>query len=368
MSRTLITGGAGFLGSHLCDRLIGEGHQVICVDNLLTGSKENIAHLLDNENFTFIEHDVSKPLDLESLIAKTQAPRPKPQHLNNILHFACPASPKDYLRYPIETMKVEAFGTYNMLELARAKDAVFLLASTSEVYGDPDVDPQPEGYWGHVNPIGPRSVYDEAKRYAEALTMAYHRKYGMDIRIARIFNTYGPRMKVDDGRVVSNFIVQALKGTPITVYGDGSQTRSFCYVDDLIEGIYRLLLWKPDSSTDNPQSHNSSPITHNSIPDAAILKPETAPQDLRAKTQDPIPVFNLGNPDEHTILDLAKLIKEITYSDSKLVFEPLPTDDPQRRKPDISKIKATLGWESKISLYEGLQRTIEYFRMRLKLQ
>jgi dTDP-glucose 4,6-dehydratase len=261
MLKTLIVGGAGFLGSHICDRLIAEGHQVICVDNLLTGKKENITHLLENESFTFVNHDITKPLEIET-------------NLNYILHFASPASPKDYIKFPIETMMVGALGTYNLLELARNKNAVFLLASTSEVYGDPEVNPQPEDYWGHVNPIGPRSVYDEAKRYAEALTMAYRRKYGLDVRIARIFNTYGPRMKVDDGRLISNFIVQAVKGAPITVYGDGSQTRSFCYVDDLVEGIYHL-------------------TTHESLYGTVI---------------------NLGNCEEVTILDLAHLIKELTES------------------------------------------------------
>lgn len=346
--KTLITGGAGFLGSHLCDRLIAEGHQVICVDNLLTGRKENIAHLLGSENFTFIQHDVTEPLDLESLIPNTQDPTPNTQHpapntqdLNYILHFACPASPKDYLKHPIETMKVEAFGTYNMLELARKNSAVFLLASTSEVYGDPEVNPQPEDYWGHVNPVGPRSVYDEAKRYAEALTMAYHRKYGLDIRIARIFNTYGPRMKADDGRVVSNFIVQALKGASITVCGDGSQTRSFCYVDDLIEGIYRLLLWSPPPPTPKTQH----------------LKP--SPQDL-------IPVFNLGNPEEVNILDFAKEVLTVAGSKSEIVFKPLPQDDPKVRKPDIRKGRAVLGWKPRIDRRKGLQKTLEYFRDKLE--
>jgi len=317
--KTLITGGAGFLGSHLCDRFISEGHQVICVDNLLTGRKENIAHLLDNENFTFVEHDVIRPLDLESLVVDTQHPRsnpqaptPKPQDLDYILHFACPAS--------------EALGTYNMLELARAKKAVFLLASTSEVYGDPEVNPQPEEYWGHVNPIGPRSVYDEAKRYAEALTMAYHRKYGIDIRIARIFNTYGPRMKVDDGRVVSNFIVQALKEAPITVYGDGSQTRSFCYVDDLIEVLYRFLIHK-GSETGS---------------------------------------INLGNPEEVSILDFAKEVLTVTGSKSEIVLKPLPQDDPKVRKPDITKARGVLGWKPRIDRKEGLQKTLEYFRTKLE--
>jgi len=324
---TLVTGGAGFLGSHMCDKLIAEGHQVICVDNLLTGSKENIAHLLDNENFTFIEHDVTQPIDLEALVANTQHPTPNTQDQNYVLHFASPASPKDYLKYPIETMQAGAFGTYNMLELVKEKGAVFLLASTSEVYGNPEVNPQSEDYWGHVNPIGPRSVYDEAKRYAEALTMAYYRTHKMDVRIVRIFNTYGPRLALDDGRVISNFIVQALKGEPITVYGDGTQTRSFCYVDDLIEGIY-------------------------SVVEAA---------DIGEK------ICNVGNPDEYAILDLAKLVKDITRSKSEIVFKPLPTDDPQKRKPDITKIKIALGWEPEVPLRDGLRETIEYFRMKVQL-
>jgi len=330
MPRTLITGGAGFIGSHMCDRLIAEGHEVICVDNLLTGRKDNIAHLLDSASFSFIKHDITEPLKIEC-------------NLNYILHFASPASPKDYMKYAIETMKTGAFGTYNMLELAREKGAVFLLASTSEVYGDPQVNPQPEDYWGHVNPIGPRSVYDEAKRYAEALTMAFHRKYGLDIRVARIFNTYGPRMRMNDGRVISNFIVQALRGEPVTVYGDGSQTRSFCYVDDLIEGIYGLLLWQapPASKAQN-------------------LRPKT--QHLKPSTQDLTPVFNLGNPEEHTILELANLVKEIARSKSEIIFEPLPVDDPKRRCPDISRARTLLGWAPITDLRTGLQHTIEYFK------
>lgn len=307
MPRSLITGGAGFIGSHMCDRLIAEGHQVICVDNLLTGRKENIEHLLENENFTFIEHDITEPLEIEG-------------DLNYILHFASPASPKDYMRYPIETMKVGAFGTYNMLELARKKKAVFLLASTSEVYGDPEVNPQPENYWGHVNPVGPRSVYDEAKRYAEALTMAYHRFYEVEIRIARIFNVYGPRMRKDDGRVIPTFIAQALAGKPLTVFGDGSQTRSFCYISDMIEGIYRLML---------------------------------------SNVKEPI---NLGNPKEKTILELAKIILRLTGSKSEIIFKPLPLDDPKFRRPDISKAKRLLGWEPKADLEETLLRTINWFR------
>ena len=307
MPRSLITGGAGFLGSHMCDRLIAEGHQVICVDNLLTGNKENVAHLLKNKNFTFIEHDVIEPLQIEG-------------NLDYIFHFASPASPKDYLRYPIETMKVGAFGTYNMLQLARQKKAVFLLASTSEVYGDPEVSPQPEDYWGHVNPIGPRSVYDEAKRYAEALTMACHRNWKVSVRIVRIFNSYGPRMRPDDGRVVSNFIVQALKGLPLTVYGHGTQTRSFLYVSDLVEGILRLL------SVDYP-----------------------------------FPV-NLGNPKEYKIIDLGYLILELTRSSSPIEFQPLPENDPRQRCPDISLAKKLLDWEPKVPVQEGLKQTIAYFR------
>lgn len=323
---TLITGGAGFLGSHMCDKLISEGHQVICVDNLLTGSKENIAHLLDNENFTFIEHDVTRPIELESLIAKTQCSGPKTQSLSYILHFASPASPRDYQEHPIHTLKVGALGTYNALGLAKAKSATFLLASSSEVYGNPEVNPQPEDYRGRVNPVGPRSVYDEAKRYAEAITMAYHRVHGINTRIARIFNTYGPRMRVDDGRALPNFMMQALKDKPLTVYGDGSQTRSFCYVDDLIEGIYRLLLWQP-------------PL----------------------KTQDLIPVFNLGNPCEVTILEFAHKILEVTGSKGEIVYRPLPEDDPKVRRPDITKAQEMLHWSPKVPLDEGLRKTIEWY-------
>jgi dTDP-glucose 4,6-dehydratase len=307
MPTTLVTGGAGFLGSHLCDRLIAEGHRVICVDNFLTGRKENISHLLNNTSFTLIEHDVTEPLTIK-------------EDIDYILHFASPASPKDYMQHAIETMKTGALGTNNMLELAKQKKSVFVLASTSEVYGDPQIHPQPEDYWGYVNPIGPRSVYDEAKRYAEALTMAYHRRYGLDVKIVRIFNTYGPRMKVDDGRVVSNFVVQALKGEPITVYGDGSQKRSFCYVDDLVEGILRLM--------------------------------QTSY----------IGVVNLGNPEEYSVLHLAEIIKELTGSSSPIVFHPLPQDDPKKRQPDISLAKKLLDWEPKVPLREGLKRTIAYFQ------
>lgn len=313
MPRSLITGGAGFLGSHMCDKLIAAGHEVICVDNLLTGSRKNIAHLLDHKNFTFVKHDVTEPLHIE-------------ETLDYILHFASPASPKDYLKYPIETMRTGAFGTYNMLELAREKRATFLLASTSEVYGDPEVNPQSEDYWGHVNPIGPRSVYDEAKRYAEALTMAYYRRYGLQVKIVRIFNTYGPRMRLDDGRVLPTFMVQALKGEPLTIYGDGSQTRSFCYIDDLIEGLYLFLV--------HP-GHDPGPL-------------------------------NLGNPEEVSILKLAEEIIQVTNSKSRIIYKALPYDDPKVRRPDISKAQKLLGWEPKVSRIEGLKRSLPYFQSELE--
>ncbi|MBC7264557.1 MAG: SDR family oxidoreductase [Chloroflexi bacterium] len=308
--RVLITGGAGFLGSHLCDRFLAEGHEVIAMDNLITGSTRNIAHLAGHERFQFIKHDVTNYIFIDGPV-------------DAILHFASPASPIDYLELPIQTLKVGALGTHKALGLARAKGARFLLASTSEVYGDPLVHPQSEDYWGNVNPIGPRGVYDEAKRFAEALTMAYHRVHGVDTRIARIFNTYGPRMRLDDGRVVPNFIGQALRGEPLTVYGDGSQTRSFCYSDDLIEGIYRLL-----------------------------LSTETEP-------------VNLGNPSEMTILEFAHRINEAVGSKAGVVFKPLPADDPKRRQPDITRARRILGWEPRISLDEGLRHTIAYFRTQL---
>lgn len=308
--RALITGGAGFIGAHLCARLLQEHYEVWCVDNLLTGRLENIAPLLSNPRFHWIQHDVIEPLLL-------------PVSLDYVLHFASPASPADYLKYPIETLRVGALGTYNMLELARQKAAVFMLASTSEVYGDPEVNPQPESYWGHVNPIGPRSCYDEAKRYAEALTMAYYRRYKLNVKIARIFNTYGPLMRPDDGRVISNFCWQALHNEPLTIYGDGTQTRSFCYIDDLIEGLYRLL-----------------------------LSDETGP-------------INLGNPDEVTISTLAQEIIKLANSRSSVVFKPLPPDDPKVRRPDIRRAKERLGWEPKIPRQEGLRRTLEYFRSLL---
>ena len=308
--RILITGGAGFIGSHLGDRFLQEGHEVICLDNLITGSTDNIAHLAGNTKFSFIKHDVTNYIFVEG-------------ELDAILHFASPASPVDYLQYPIQTLKVGSLGTHKALGLAKEKKARFLLASTSEVYGNPLVHPQKEDYWGNVNPIGPRGVYDEAKRFAEAMVMAYHRYHGVETRIVRIFNTYGPRMRLNDGRVVPNFIYQALKGEDLTVYGDGSQTRSFCYVDDLVEGIVRLL-----------------------------LSPETGP-------------VNLGNPGEYSILQFAREILEITGSRSRVVYQPLPVDDPQVRKPDIRKAREILGWSPKVDLKEGIRQTIPYFQQRL---
>ncbi len=310
--RVLITGGAGFLGSHLCDRFLAEGHQVIAMDNLITGTTRNIEHLAGRDDFLFIKHDVTNYIYVEG-------------PLDAVLHFASPASPIDYLELPIQTLKVGALGTHKALGLALAKRARFLLASTSEVYGDPLQHPQREDYWGNVNPIGPRGVYDEAKRFAEALTMAYHRAHGVDTRIARIFNTYGPRMRLDDGRVVPNFIGQALRGEPLTVYGDGSQTRSFCYVSDLVEGIYRLLL------------------------------------------SDEVEPVNLGNPTEMTILDFAHLVNRLTGNKAGIVYENyrIP-NDPQVRQPDISKARRALNWEPQVGLEEGLQRTISWFRERVR--
>ncbi|HEX5725172.1 MAG TPA: UDP-glucuronic acid decarboxylase family protein [Longimicrobiaceae bacterium] len=305
--RVLITGAAGFLGSHLCDRFLAEGHGVIGMDNFITGHPDNLAHLTGNSDFLFVQHDVTNFTYVEG-------------PLDGVLHFASPASPVDYLEQPIPTLKVGSLGTHKALGLAKAKGARFLLASTSEVYGDPQVHPQPESYWGHVNPVGPRGVYDEAKRFAEAMTMAYHRYHGMDTRIVRIFNTYGPRMRPGDGRVVSNFIVQALRGDPLSLYGDGSQTRSFCYVDDLIEGIYRL---------------------------------------FRSQRVDPT---NVGNPHEFTVRALAELVLELTGSGSPLEEHPLPVDDPKVRRPDITVARAVLGWEPAVGLREGLERTIPYFR------
>ena len=293
MSVCVVTGGAGFLGSHLCERLLNEGHRVICIDNLITGAIENIAHLQQHPNFTFLQHDVTNVLSIDGPV-------------DFIFHFASPASPIDYLKLPIQTLKVGSLGTHKALGLAKAKGARFLLASTSEVYGDPLVHPQSEEYWGNVNPIGPRGVYDEAKRFAEAMTMAYHRYHGLDTRIVRIFNTYGERMRIDDGRAIPTFMAQALKNEPVTVFGDGSQTRSVCYVSDLIEGIYRLAM-----------SDYTLPI-------------------------------NIGNPEEVTVLDLAKEIIALTKSSSSIIFRPLPQDDPKIRQPDITKAKKILGWEPKV--------------------
>ncbi len=304
--RALVTGGAGFLGSHLCDLLLAKGYEVVCVDSIITGNEQNIAHI-KTDKFSFIKHNVTKPLHLDGKI-------------DFIFHLASPASPIDYLELPIQTLKVGALGTHNMLGLAKEKGARFLLASTSEVYGDPLVNPQPEEYWGNVNPIGPRGVYDEAKRFAEAITMAYHRYHKLDTRIVRIFNTYGPRMRLKDGRVVPNFISQALSGEELTVYGDGSQTRSFCYVSDEIEGIYRLMM-----------SDYTLPV-------------------------------NIGNPEEHTILEFAEIILKITGSKSKIAFKELPVDDPKQRRPDITKAKKLLKWEPRVSLEAGLKETIKYFK------
>jgi dTDP-glucose 4,6-dehydratase len=303
----VVTGGAGFLGSYLCDRLLAEGWHVVCVDNLLTGSAANLSQLEGNPAFRFLRHDVSQPLHLEDPV-------------DAVLHFASSASPVDYAQHPIATLKVGTLGTHNLLGLARAKQAVFLLASTSEVYGDPLVNPQPETYWGNVNPIGPRGVYDEAKRAAEAFTMAYHRTHGLQTRIVRIFNTYGPRMRLRDGRAVPAFISQALRGEPITVFGDGRQTRSLCYVDDLIDGIVRL---------------------------------------LGSDCSDPV---NLGNPEEITMLALAKRIRDLCGSSSPIEHRPLPEDDPRTRRPDIRRAQETLGWEPTVRLDEGLRRTIAWFR------
>lgn len=310
MPRTLVTGGAGFLGSHLCEYFLKKGHEVICMDNLITGSKENIS-CIKNKNFQFIEHNVSEFINLEG-------------ELDYIMHFASPASPIDYLELPIQTLKVGALGTHNVLGLAKAKSATFLLASTSEVYGDPLVHPQPETYWGNVNPIGPRGVYDEAKRFAEAITMAYHRTHGINTKIVRIFNTYGPRMRVNDGRAIPNFLKQAIMGKDLTVYGDGSQTRSFCFVSDLVEGLYRLLM-----------SEQNYPI-------------------------------NIGNPNEMTIKEMAGKIIQATNSKSKIVQVPLPEDDPKIRQPDITLARKYLNWKPAVSLDQGLQSTLEYFKNQLK--
>ena len=330
--RILITGGAGFLGSHLCERLIGQGHAVVCLDNFITGRPENIAHLMGHEQFSFMKYNVCDYLHVEG-------------PLDAVMHFASPASPQDYLEYPIATLKVGALGTHKALGLAKAKQSRFLLASTSEVYGDPLVNPQPESYWGNVNPISPRGVYDEAKRFAEAMTMAYHRYHGLDTRIVRIFNTYGSRMRPNDGRVVSNFIVQALQGKPLTVFGEGLQTRSFCYVDDLVSGIVALLMVESDKSVGQRTDRTE------------FLSKQTA--DRPESMHDPV---NIGNPRELTVMDIASLVLSLTGSRSVIQHEPLPVDDPKVRRPDIRRAKALLGWEPRVPLEEGLKKTIEYFR------
>jgi dTDP-glucose 4,6-dehydratase len=308
--RILITGGAGFIGSHLCERFLKEGHSVTAIDNLLTGRLSNIDPLFKNPHFTFIKQDVTNFIHV-------------PGKVDAILHFASPASPVDYAKYPIPTLKVGALGTHKALGLAKEKGAIFMLASTSEVYGDPDVSPQPESYWGRVNPIGPRGVYDEAKRFAEAMTMAYHRYHGLEVRIVRIFNTFGERMRTEDGRAVPNFIMQSLKGKPITIYGDGSQTRSLCYVSDLVDGLARL---------------------------------------LKSKINSPV---NIGNPHEMTIKEIAETIKRLTGSRSKIVYKPLPVDDPKQRRPDITLAQKKLGWNPQVSAEDGLRRTIAYFKTQL---
>jgi dTDP-glucose 4,6-dehydratase len=311
--RVVITGGAGFLGSHLCDEMIARDWEVLCVDNLVTGAAVNVAHLSANPRFSFMQHDVTRFIDI-------------PGAVDAVLHFASPASPDDYLKLPIPTLKVGALGTHNALGLALAKKSRFLLASTSECYGDPEVSPQPETYWGHVNPIGPRGVYDEAKRFAEAMTMAYHRFHGVDTHIVRIFNTYGPRMRLNDGRALPNFLYQALTDQPITVYGDGSQTRSFCYVSDLVDGILRLL-----------ESNEHEPT-------------------------------NIGNPQEITIKEFAERIRRLTATKSELIFKPLPQDDPKQRCPDIAKARRILKWEPKVNLEAGLKLTLEYFQQKVAQQ
>ncbi len=311
--KVLITGAAGFIGSHLCDKFLKEGFYVIGLDNFLTGSPDNIAHLFGNKNFRFIKYDVTNYIYI-------------PDEIDIILHFACPASPVDYLKHPIHTMKVDSLGTLHTLGLAKKKNARYIFASTSEIYGDPQVHPQPETYWGNVNPTGIRSVYDEAKRFSEAMSMAYYREHGIDVRIARIFNTYGERMRIDDGRVIPNFVSQALRGENLTIYGDGKQTRSFCYITDMVEGIFSL-----------------------AVKDG--LDGE---------------VFNLGNPDEHTIIEIALKIVKISNSSSNITFLPPLEDDPKRRCPDITKAKNLLQWKPEVSLDEGLENTIQYFKLKIK--
>ncbi|MCM8797423.1 MAG: SDR family oxidoreductase [Candidatus Omnitrophica bacterium] len=308
----VITGGAGFIGSHLCDRFIQEGFRVICLDNFITGSKDNIMHLFDERDFRLVEHNVTKHIEIK-------------ERIDYILHFASPASPQDYLKYPIQTLKAGSLGTLNTLGLAKEKKARFMLASTSEVYGDPLEHPQRESYWGNVNPVGVRGCYDEAKRFAEAMTMAYHRVHKIDTKIARIFNTYGPRMRINDGRVVPNFIYQAIENKPLTAYGTGRQTRSFCYIDDLIEGLFRL---------------------------------------MQADINEPV---NLGNPREFSVLELARLVIKLTASGSKIVFKPAPEDDPKQRLPDITMAKRVLKWQPRINLEEGLIMTIPYFKNKIDI-
>ena len=309
-AHAVVTGGAGFLGSHLCDRLLAEGYRVTAMDNLITGNADNIAHLAGHRDFRFVFHDVTDFIFLDGPV-------------DAVLHFASPASPRDYHELPIQTLKVGSLGTHNALGLSKAKGARFLLASTSEIYGDPLIHPQPESYWGNVNPVGPRGVYDEAKRFAEAMTMAYHRVHAVDTSIVRIFTTFGPRMRFEDGRAIPNFMLQALQGRPLTVYGDGSQTRSFCYVDDLVDGIFRL---------------------------------------LRSQVHDPV---NIGNPEEWTVLRMAEEVRTLACIEAPIVHEPLPVDDPKVRQPDIAKAKAELGWEPKTSIGDALARTLEDFRARL---
>lgn len=311
--RIVVTGGAGFVGSHLCDYLLEKGHSVICLDNLLTGTMENITHLLGNDEFTYVEHNVTEYISVEGGV-------------DAVLHMASPASPVDYLKLPIPTLKVGSIGTLNALGLAKEKKSKFLLTSTSEVYGDPKVHPQPEGYWGNVNPVGPRGVYDEAKRFAEALTMAYHRAHNVDTHIVRIFNTYGPRMRLNDGRALPAFMSQALRDEDLTVFGDGSQTRSFCYISDMVEGLYKLLM---------------------------------------SDEHDPV---NIGNPSEVTVLQLAREIIELTSTRGKVVFKPLPQDDPKVRRPDISKAQRVLGWEPRVDRQEGLKETVKYFVQKIRGQ